>query len=907
MVPLRSIVPILSAVVGLLSGWTMLGSSAGLADFGPKVEEGWALEELVRPDVVTTEDGSGLDGNGVDFFIGTRLKLAGLEFSPQAEKRELIRRLYFDVVGLPPSPADVNEFVADDSPGAYEKWVDRLLADSGYGEKWARFWLDLVHFAETHGHDEDAIRENAWPYRDYVIRALNEDRPYGRFIEDQIAGDVLYPEDPGSLEATGFLAAGPWDGSSQMGIQDGTVDKKIAQLMDRDDMVTTVMSTFTSMTAHCARCHDHKFDPISLEDYYALQAVFAGVDRADREYDRDPKVAKDRAALSRASESLNDGQFPEDWMSKDEAKKSFQTWARDQQGSVDRWSYFKEERFVSRESGKASRLDDGSWLLVSPPAEKDVYTISGRSDSKTIHAVRLELLTDDSLPHHGPGTQDNGNLHLSEIRVEVVDGETRNPVELKINPVADFNQSGWGITRAVDGDPATAWGIYPQVGHSHEAVFYLAEPLEVDSATQLSIHLDQLHGERHLIGRFRISFSNQPGALIEEALSPILSEALRQDDERKEPSDAVLMEFLKLRVREKQAALPPFQKLYTATSSFQAVGNFKPAGGPREVRELGRGSILLPGDIAQPGSLSAVDALPFRMDSSKTDDNIDDEGARRAWLAKWISDKRNPLTWRSIANRIWQSHFGRGLVDAPNDFGVMGARPSHPDLLDWLACELRDNGGSLKALHKTILMSRAYRQSSHYREDAHSVDPDNRLYWRANLRHLTAEEVRDAVLSVSGSLDRKMGGPSARQFLQSKGVHVTPTLDYLGFDPENPNNNRRSVYRFIFRTVPDPFMKALNCADTSQLSPKRREAITPFQSLALMNNRWVHYQSGVLANRLQDSCSTIEEQVQRLFELAYSRPADVEEIKIVSEYAESYGLDHACRMVLNSSEFLFIP
>jgi hypothetical protein len=317
---------------------------------------------------------------------------------------------------------------------------------------------------------------------------------------------------------------------------------------------------------------------------------------------------------------------------------------------------------------------------------------------------------------------------------------------------------------------------------------------------------------------------------------------------------------------------------------------------------LGRGNITQPGEEALPGALACVPGLSHEFQLA----DLNDEGARRAALARWVVDPANVLTWRSIVNRVWHYHFGHGLCDTPNDFGRMGAVPSHPELLDYLAANFRDTGGSLKRLHRMIVTSAAYRQSSEYRADFAAIDADNRLLWRMNRGRLDAESVRDAVLQITGTLDRAMGGPSAKQFILTQGSHVTPMVDYLGFDPDSPENFRRSVYRFVFRTLPDPFMESLDCADASQLTPARNVSVSALQALAMLNNKFMVRQSEHLAERISAAGDDLPRRMAMLYELVLGRPPSDEESREFCEYAERHGLANTCRVLLNSNEFMFV-
>jgi hypothetical protein len=373
-------------------------------------------------------------------------------------------------------------------------------------------------------------------------------------------------------------------------------------------------------------------------------------------------------------------------------------------------------------------------------------------------------------------------------------------------------------------------------------------------------------------------------------------------EKRSEAQWAALARYvMKERVAGELAKLPAPQWVYAIASDFPAEGNFKPAKSPRVVEVLRRGDVRQPIEAATPGALSCVAGLPSRFELA----NPQDEGSRRAALAKWITDRGNMLTWRSIVNRVWHGHFGRGIVETLDDFGKMGARPTHPELLDWLAVKFRDGGGSLKALHRLIVTSAVYRQSSAYNARFAAMDGENRYLWRMNRTRLDAEEVHDAVLAISGKLDLTMGGPSAKQFIESKGVHETPNADYTGFDEDSAAARRRSVYRFVFRTVPDPFLQALDCPDASQLAPKREVSITALQALAMMNDRFVIRQSEHVAERLA-GLADLEARVRAMYLLIVGRAAEKDEVEAVVGYAKKHGLANAVRMLLNSNEFMFV-
>jgi hypothetical protein len=871
----------------------------------------WAYEPLKNTAPPTFENAE--DGHwcrtSIDQFILKELLSRGLRPSQEADRRTLIRRVYFDVVGLPPTPEEVDVFVNDASPDAYERVVDRLLASPHYGERWARHWMDVVHYADSHGFEHDMPR-NAWPYRDYLIQALNGDIPYAQFIREQVAGDVLAPDDPRAIAATGFLATGPWDQSALQAGQMDTDDYRISQYLDRDDIVSTIMSTFVSSTVHCARCHDHKFDPISQADYYSLQAVVSGIDKATREYDVDPAVAKKRQALLAGQVELQRQVDSRDRaLLEPSVQQEVAEWEREIESRRLDWEILEAVEATALNGSDLIKQDDGSIVASGLCPDKDVYTITARASSQTITTVRLEVLSDPALPQGGPGRQGNGNLHLTEFTMTVAAADNlAAATEVALtNPQADFNQMpGWTISDSLDGVAETGWGIYPEVGRNHTAIFQLSQPIHATQPMILTFQLRQELGRQHLIGRFRLAVRGEEVSQpLEQSTFPAgISEALAVEPQsRTDEQRMQLAAFYKQRTIEAElAALPKTQSVYCGTNRFKATGGLIPAATPREVRVLARGDIKSPLEAAMPGALRCVTDLPGELSVS----NLNDEGQRRLALADWLANSKNALTWRSIANRVWQYHFGRGLVDTSNDFGRMGSAPTHPELLDWLATTLRDNGGSLKAVHRLILTSAVYRQSSKLSEFAARIDADNRLLSHMNVQRLDAESLRDAMLVISRKLDSRIGGPPVKHFVEVKGPGLRPEADYQQFNSDDPANNRRSIYRFLLRTMPDPLMSTLDCPDGTQLTPARNVSITALQALAMLNDKFVIRQSQHIADRIATESTSVREQVPALYREVLCRPPNEEELAIVSAYAERHGLANACRFLLNTNEFVFV-
>jgi hypothetical protein len=721
--------PLTAEQVALIERWIREGAKV---DGGGGEKPWWSLAPLPN----------GAAGS-IDGFVAARLRAAGLTASAEADRRTLIRRVTYDLHGLPPTRAEVEAFEKDGAPGAYERLVDRLLASPRYGERAARQWMDVIHYGESHGYDKDKPRLNAWPYRDWLISAFNADLPYERFVQYQVAGDVLFAGDPQGLVATGFLAAGPWDFVGHQELKEGTSDKDLTRVLDRDDMVATTMSAFTSTTAHCARCHNHKFDPIPQREYYGLQAVFAGVDRADQAFDDDAAVYARRRAL------------------------------------------LGEKRAVQ--------------LRLQPFLDKVEFASSPEIESLNDSISDASLLL----------------VHM---------GEPKNAADVAVK--------------------------------------------------------QELEARREKDRKRR-------QALVDAMVGAETYAAIARLREELKGVDARL------------GALPKPRQVYTAASFFNRAGAFRPSLTPRPVFVLDRGNVRAPREAAVPGALSAVPGVRFELADGG------EEGARRAALARWISDRGNVLTWRSVVNRVWQGHFGAGLVETANDFGRMGSQPTHPELLDWLAVWFRDEArGSLKALHRLVVTSAAYRQVSTDRADAAKVDGENRLLWRMNRTRLDAESLRDAILQVAGKLDLTMGGPPVQMF-RFKDDH-SPVYDYAGFDPDSAGAYRRSIYRFVVRSVPDPFLDRLDCPDPSVLTPKRSMTLTAIQALAVWNNAFVLRMSRHLAERVKGASPELAGQAGEAVELVLGRAARPDELAAYEAYARRHGLANLARVLFNTNEFVFV-
>jgi hypothetical protein len=847
----------------------------------------------------------------VDQFILTRLGELKLHLSAEADRRTLIRRLTFDLTGLPPTPEQTAEFIADPAPDAYERLVDRLLASPRFGERWARHWLDVVHFGETHGYDKDKLRPNSWPYRDYVIRAFNEDKPYSRFVQEQLAGDVLFPDEPDGVVALGFIAAGPWDYVGHAELPITKTDGLIARYNDRDDMVMTTLSTFQSLTVHCARCHDHKFDPITQKDYYSLQAVFAGVDRAERPYDADRvtmlkrrelttekiKLAARREALEREASTVTSPGIA---------------------GLDRRIAELKTQAGPNVEAVKSPSNGYHSEVASSQDTTKWVQVDLGRTTP--LQQIRL-------IPARPTDFADTPGFGFPvRFKVEISEGaDFEHPVVVADHTLQDFkNPENADLTIDLTNGSArcirvTATRLWER---TRDFVFALAELQAFANGTNVaregtvtardSIEAG-LWSRKGLVDGFssrgRLN-DKLPTAAELARRKAAEGELAKLNEERAVMLDSLLKPSLKTElasVRTRQAevgrelaALPETKMVYAAAHDFKAEGSFVPPTGIREVHLLARGDVKRPGDLVSPGAVPAVAGPQWTCATC----DPENEGARRAALARWITDPANMLTRRSIVNRVWQYHFGKGLVETPNDFGHMGALPTHPELLDWLAFWFLDHGESLKQLHKLLVTSATYKQSSANDVEATKVDGDNRYLWRMNRTRLDAECIRDSMLFVSGRLDLRMGGPSDRQFF-FKDDH-SPVYDYARFDVDSPEARRRGIYRHIVRSVPDPFMDCLDAADSSQLVARRYTTLTALQALATLNNPFVLRQCEHFAERLSSWSSSQEKQIELACLWTLGRKPTSREAEQFSAYARQQGMASLCRVLFNTSEFVFV-
>jgi hypothetical protein len=860
----------------------------------------WAFAPLDLPKVPAVP-GSSWARTPIDSFIVSVLARQGLKPSPEADRRTLIRRLSFDLIGLPPTPEEIESFVDDPSPSAYEALVDRLIASPHYGERWGRHWLDVVHYGDTHGYDKDKRRDNAWPYRDYVIAAFNADLPFGRFIREQVAGDVLWPDDGRGTVASAFIAAGPWDFVGHVELREGTVDKLKTRLLDRDDMVSSTMSTFVSMTVHCARCHDHKFDPIAQSDYYRLQAVFAGVDRGDRHYQsreqterrtaleqQRQSVAARSTDVARRIEALTRPAVAEVDVQLEAIRRQLRDTPVTIPSEMSRTNGYHSAIYPHPEATAWVQLDLGSALpideiLLYPARPVDFPDTPGfgfptrfyvelSDDPKFAQPDRIAAgeRPDHQKPEDEPYVIRPSGRTARFVRVTATRLWKRN--EYYVFALGELEVISGGVNRA-RGKKVTALD-------------------SIESGLWARANLVDGFDSRHACPA-----PSDPGA---GTYHDLLFRKAQVEQERARRAEALIDPTLRAERDATAALLAEIDEQLQSIAKRATVYGIQ-SHAPRSITVLRRGEVEQPGEPAGPGTLTCLPALPGTFALA----HPENEGSRRAALADWLASPGNMLTWRSIANRLWHYHFGRGIVDTPNDFGRNGAQPTLPELLDWMAAEVRDQGESLKRLQRLIVCSAVYRQASRDNPAFDAIDADNRYLWRQNRRRLDAEAIRDSVLAVSGTLDRRMGGPGFDLFY-FKDDH-SPTYDHT--DPakvDNPQVRRRTVYRFTVRSVPNPFMEALDCADPNLNTPARSQTLTALQALALWNDLFMVRQAQAFARRLEQTVPDLRECVVAAYRLALGREPVVAEREALTAYATKHGLAHACRLLCNTNEFVFV-
>lgn len=799
----------------------------------------------------------------LDRFVYDRLQREGLTPNQRADRRTLIRRLTYDLTGLPPTPNEVDAFLEDDSEQAYESLVDRLLASPEYGRRWGRHWLDVVRFGESTGYEQNIIVDDAWPFRDYVIDSINNDKPFDELIREHIAGDVLDPNNPDAIIGSAFLVNGPYD---TVGNQDAAQAAQI-RANTIDEMIRTTSEAFLGLTVGCARCHDHKFDPIKQKDYYRLYATFAGMKHGSNTWATPTQIKERNDALEPLEEQLSSLESEQDKLN----------------GAI-------------RERANES-LEEYSTAWTRPAIDRQETV----DEFPPVEIKYLKLICegrDDSLSA-------KSNFEVDELEIWSVGDIPRNVA------LASNGATASGPSRSIEDFPG-AYGPHLAIDGKHGARFIaasnylqieLAEPTLVNRVVFSSAKGEELPQQPkfRFISEYRIEVSldgkefseiatgaDRKPINDEHALHRAIKLATTADDQT---SLAELRKKIQ-RIKKDIASIPSLPKAYIGSRDSKA------AEGPFHVF-LG-GSPAKLGDSVLPGSLSFLDTgLPiYELE------DLASEGERRAALANWIASPNNPLTTRVFANRLWHYHFGKGLLKTPSDFGYMGGQPSHPQLLDWLATQLVSNGWRMKPMHKLIVMSETYRQSSEGNEAAAAIDADATLLWRFPARRLSAEEIRDSMLAVAGVLQQSGGGPGFRLYKYLRDNVAT----YVPLDDHGADTYRRGVYHQNARACRTDLMTDFDFPDCAFSTARRANTTTPLQALTSLNHSFAIDMSQALAKRLDSEFEqgSETEKIERAFKLCFGRTPDQRELEESVELVAATQLSSLTRALLNASEFIFV-
>lgn len=816
--------PLSAEEIGLLKRW--------IGD-GAKFEHHWAYRPIVDPPLPDVSNELWIR-RSLDRFVLAGLEKRGITPSPEAESAILVKRLYYDLIGLPPTPDEVDAFVHSQDPGAYEQLVDELLASPHFGERWGRHWLDKARYADSDGYEKDNARPNAWRYRDWVIEAINRDMPFDQFTIEQLAGDLLPDASARQKLATAFHR-------QTLTNTEGGTDQEEFRVAATFDRTETTASVWMALTMTCARCHSHKYDRISQREYYELFAFFNNADEAAQDVPRNEEALAQYEEAKRAHDARIASLTQEYERAKQKLQPQVDRWLSEmtamlaeseaQAGPVE----FSAAEILEAKTAGASKLtrqEDGSLLASGPAEDKDKYTLLLAAPTKALTGFRLEALTHESLGSMGPGRTPHGNFVLSEIRAYISDDQEfkqRERIEL-VAADADFAQQNFPADGALSAQAQTGWAVAPELGKNHEIKFFTKQPLEVHQGQYIHVVLDQQYGGQHTIGRFRLGTISGFDSL--RALPKAVAQAVRTPsdkqtaDQRRVVSDYVAsLDPTAAALAKKLADL----RKKAPQSPMMSVRVMRPA--ERATRVLHRGDFLQPEEDVTPGALAVLNQVhPLTS-------RHPDKPADRLDLAQWLVDPNHPLTSRVIVNQVWAHLFGRGIVPTVNDFGVRGELPSHPQMLDWLAWHFaRDMRWSRKQLIKTIVMSATYRQSSRHRPELLETDPANRLLARQNRIRVEAELVRDLYLSAGGLLSDKIGGPSVFPPLPPGVAALSYANNFKWKTSEGEDRYRRGMYTFFKRTSPHPTLISFDCPDSNTTRLQRDVSNTPLQALTTLNN-----------------------------------------------------------------------
>ncbi len=811
---------------------------------GARYEEHWAWQPVVEPSLPQVNDQTWIRGS-LDRFVLARLEQENIAPSPEADRATLIQRLSYDLIGLPPEPEEVDAFVNDKSASAYENLVDRLLDSPHFGERWGRHWLDKARYADSDGYEKDNPRPNAWRYRDWVINAINQDMPYDQFTIEQLAGDLLPQATPMQKLATAFHR-------QTLTNTEGGADQEQFRVEANFDRTETTSAVWMALTMTCARCHHHKYDEISQQEYYQLFAFFNDADDGDAEV----PISESEFEKYQAAIQIHDSKVADVSAQLNDAIARLQPeidhWIADldtQQSQNPNPLEIHPATIVrtDTESGSILTLQaDGSLLVSGRTPEVDQYRLVMQLPPKPLTGVRVELLPDESLPAKGPGRASNGNLVLTNLRARIGrDANLEQATDVEFVAVeTDFSQDKFPAAAVLATDHKSGWAISPQVGQPHWLSATTKHSIAADAATFIELVLDQQHGKQHTIGRFRVTLVSGVDPL--KAFPEPIAVVMRKSPADRSPDD--------LRVIAEHVATQhePAAKLLGELAELKQNAPKKPVmkvpiinPAERQTAVLQRGDFLQPADVVTAGALAIVHRHHPLL-SRRADTEAD-----RLDLARWLVDPAHPLTSRVTVNQVWAQLFGKGMVPTLNDFGVRGEPPTHPALLDWLAWQFSHSmNWSRKQLIKTIVISATWRQASVYREELQTIDPTNRLLARQNRIRVEAEIVRDMNLAVGGLLDRTIGGPSVYPPLPPGVAELSYANNFKWETSTGNAAYRRGMYTFFKRTSPHPTLVSFDCPDSNTTRLQREISNTPLQALVTLNNEVYAESAQALARRV---------------------------------------------------------
>ena len=866
--------------IGLIRAWIDQGAQRPIGEVDAEVpkrasEDHWSFKHPVRPETPAVE---AIDWprNPIDSFVLARLEQAALPPAPEADRRTLIRRLSLDLIGLPPTLNEVQAFLQDSSPDAYENLVERLLQSPHYGERWALWWLDLARYADTNGYEIDRPR-SIWLYRDWVVAAFNANMPFDQFAIEQLAGDML----PGATEsqriATGFHR-------NTFINEEGGHNWEQFRWESIVDRVNTTSTVFLGLTIACAQCHDHKFDPISQREYYEFFAFLNNDDEpllevpqpsVTKEHKRIlAKIARLEASLA-ARISLNGTGSP---AAGDDSDK-FEQWRKQTASETRSWTALEPTHWTSENNVTLTKLDDLSLLAGGDNPELDTYEVTYRAPAGRITGLRLEALPHASLPQHGPGRgylKEDGTFLLSEISVTArqtspAEGENEAHSIKLVNPTATIHQEV--VADAIDGDKLTGWHIRKGAGRRHCAVFEFENPLALPGGGELTVTLLQNFAHQQTLGRFRVWATTDAGPLQASDMPVVVERLLKKVPAEWSNADASKVKAYYVSVA------PEFRKEYKRIEELRRGLPAQPTTLVLEHRTTPRSTYHhIRGDFARPGPEVNAELSGFLPQLPK------DAPRDRLTLARWLVSEQNPLAARVIMNQIWQSYFGRGLVNTPEDFGTQGAAPSHPELLDWLATQFMDEGWDLKQMHRVIVTSSTYRQSCTSSASKQKVDPQNILLSRGPRFRLPAEFIRDISLAASGLLNLKAGGPGVFS-PQPEGALAGAFGDPKWPAATGSDRFRRALYTHRKRGAPYAAFAAFDAPPHSTCVMQRVRSNTPLQALAQLNDEMMVASSQALAKRILDEAPNDDEaRLDHGFQLCLTRSPTAQERRALLAY-----------------------